>query len=449
MNRKMNRLIRIMLVAGGVSSAGFLYGQQAPDTTGSLTLGQCINYALKHQPAINRARIGMDIARATNAINRSGWLPQVYITGTLTHYDELPTSFVDSAGTGKQIRQRTGVVNTAVPSLSVTQAIFSPALAYAVRTARLITEQAQESTDSSQISLIANVSKSFYNVLLTLAQIDVLRQDTARLAKNDSDTYHQYIGGIVDETDFDEATISLNNSRAQLKQAVENVYPQYAALKQAMGFPPEQQFNVSFDTLRMMQDISFDTTQALDYAKRIEYKQLQTVRDIQHEVTGYYHSAWLPTVSAFFNYDYSFQNNSMADLFRNAYPYSYIGLSVNMPIFTGFSRIQNERRSRLEEQQLDWSQVELRSEIYSEYSSALASYKGNLYNLTVMRDNAAKAQRVYFIVDLQYKQGVVAYLNVITAESNLISSEIGYINALYQVLSSKIDLEKAMGIITY
>jgi multidrug efflux system outer membrane protein len=48
-------------------------------------------------------------------------------------------------------------------------------------------------------------------------------------------------------------------------------------------------------------------------------------------------------------------------------------------------------------------------------------------------------------VGLQYKQGIVPYLNVITAESNLISSEIGYLNALAQLLSNKIDLEKSMG----
>jgi len=59
------------------------------------------------------------------------------------------------------------------------------------------------------------------------------------------------------------------------------------------------------------------------------------------------------------------------------------------------------------------------------------------------------AKRTYFVVTLQYKQGIVAYLNVITAESNLISSEISYLNALFQVLSNKIDLEKAMGNISY
>ena len=67
----------------------------------------------------------------------------------------------------------------------------------------------------------------------------------------------------------------------------------------------------------------------------------------------------------------------------------------------------------------------------------------------MLQNNVTMAKRVYFVVTLQYKQGIVAYLNVITAESNLIQSEIGYLNALFQLLSSKIDLEKAMGVISY
>ncbi len=103
----------------------------------------------------------------------------------------------------------------------------------------------------------------------------------------------------------------------------------------------------------------------------------------------------------------------------------------------------------MQEQLLDWGQVSLKSEIYTEYTTALANYKGNLYNLYTMQDNVAMAKNVYDIVTLQYQQGVVAYLNVITAESNLITSQIGYLNALFQVLSNKVDLQKAMGIIYY
>ena len=343
---------------------------------------------------------------------------------------------------------KTGVINTAIPELTATQTIFNPQLLYAAKAAPLFIRQAQQNSDSTQIDVVANVSKAFYTLLQTLEQISVLKEDTARLNRNVSDTYHQYKGGLVDETDWDEAVITLNNSLAQLKQANENVIPEYAALKQLMGFPPQDQFNVSFDTAQMRTDIGFDTTQELAFDKRIEFQQLQTQKMLQQRTTDYYKLAYLPTLSAFYDYDYEFQSNSASNLFSKAYPYSIIGLQLNIPIFTGFSRVRSVHRSKLQEGLLDWEEVGLKSEIYTEYTTAMANYKGNLYNLTALQHNEDLARRVYGIVSLQYKQGVVAYLNVITAESNLITAEIGYINALFQLLSSRIDLEKSMGYIT-
>ena len=420
----------------------------AVDSSQFLTLDQCIDYAFKHQPALFQSYINQSITKTTNAISLSGWFPQVNLGGNFTHYNQLPTSFVVDS-TGQAVKQHTGVVNTAVPALTVSQAIFSPSLLYAAKTAKFYVQQSEQITDSTKIELVSSVSKAFYNLLLTLEQINVLREDTARLTKNLNDAYHQYVGGIVDMTDYQEAAISLNNSKAQLKQAVENVIPQYATLKQLMGWPPQNQFNVNFDTAQMKRDISFDTTQELLYEKRIEYQILQTGKTIQHQITDYYRLSFLPTLSGFFNYDFQYENNNLAALYANVYPYSFIGISVNLPIFTGFYRTKNIQRSKLQEQLLDWSQINLKSQIYSEYTTALANYKGNLYNLYTMQDNVAMARNVYDIVSLQYQQGVVAYLNVITAESNLITSQIGYLNALFQVLSNKVDLQKSMGIIYY
>jgi outer membrane protein TolC len=124
-----------------------------------------------------------------------------------------------------------------------------------------------------------------------------------------------------------------------------------------------------------------------------------------------------------------------------------MGLSLTMPIFTGFNRTNNIKRARLQGDLLDWSEVNLKSQIYTEYATALANYKSNYFNLGISKENVSLARRTYDIVALQYQQGVVPYLNVITAESNLITSEISYQNALFQVLSSKIDLQKSMGFI--
>ncbi len=427
-----------------------------------MTLKQCIDYAMIHQPALNKSLINVDIAKTTNAINLSAWLPQANANGNLIHYIQQSNANISTGvgtggtttgstgtGTGSTTNVRSSYSNTFIPELAITQAIVSPNLLYAAKTAPLLVKQAQQVTDSTKIYLVSAVSKSFYNVLLTLQQINVLKEDTTRLGKNLRDTYHQYKGGIVDETDYLQATITLNNSRAQLKQANENIVPQYAALKQLMGYEPDKDFNVSIDTVQMMNDIQIDTTRQLEYEKRIEYQQIKTRKDLQLQLSSYYRYQFLPTVSGFFNYSAQFANNNFPSLLSKAYPSSLVGLSISIPIFTGFARLHNLHKSHLQEQLIGWDEADLKLQLHKEYATGLADYRSNLYSFNIQQKNVAMAKRVYFVVDLQYKQGIVAYLNVITAETNLITAEINYTNALFQLLSSKIDLEKAMGDITY
>jgi outer membrane protein TolC len=427
-----------------VSIAGIAQTQAGADS--ALTLDECVAYALKHEPMINMAIVNVAITRANNRIATSGWLPQVNATANLTHYNSLPTAFVTNNGT--PVTQKTGVVNTFTPLLTATQTIFNPSLLYAVHAAPLYVKQAQQVTDSTQIEIIAAVSKSFYSLLNTLYQIDVLKEDTARLAKNVSDTYHQFVSGVADKTNYDEAVISLNNSLYSLRQAIESIRPEYAQLKQVMGYTPAQQFNVVYDTLQMKNDIVFDTTMALDMTKRPEYQYLQTTKRLQLETVNYYKEAWIPTVGAFFDYEPEFESNKFSNLFSQAYPFNYMGLSVSVPIFTGFARTQNIKKARLQYDLLDWQEVELKSQIWTDYTTAIANYKSNLYNLQVSQENTDLAKETYDIVYRQYMQGVVPYLNVITAESNLVTSELTYETSLFSVLSSKIDVEKSMGIIT-
>ena len=168
----------VFTVAGWIciSMGAFAQTGNGQDTAGTLTLDQCVDYALKHQPIINQAIIGQAIVKATNAINTSGWLPQAGISGNLTHYLSLPTNFIKNSGTGAVTQQKTGVINTFTPVLSVTQTIFNPALLYASKSASLYVRQAEQFTDSARIDIVAAVSKTFYSLLLTL-----LRQDYEKI----------------------------------------------------------------------------------------------------------------------------------------------------------------------------------------------------------------------------------------------------------------------------
>ncbi len=439
---------RILFIIAGITYSVFSVHAQnkRPDTIPSLNLDQCIAYGLENQPSVLQSTIGITIAKKSNFIALSTWLPQVNAGADYYHYFQLPTGFSTNAE-GAPVPIRTGIYNSVNPEITVSENLFSPGLLYAASSAHLIVQQARQANDSSKISLVANLSTAFYNLLNTLEQINVLKEDTAEFAKNQRDAYHQYIGGIVDKTDYEEASITLNNAKAQLKQAIENVVPEYATLKQQMGFPPEKQFNVNFDTAQMVREIVIDTTQQLQYKNRIEYQLLETQRGLQEQSINYYRFQFLPTLSAFYTYDYEYESNVPSSLFSQAYPYSYIGASLTIPLFTGFGRIENVQKAKLQGQILELSEINLKSIIYEQYTTATANYKSNIYNMAEQRQNVAMAKDVYGIVSVQYKQGIVPYLNVITAEDNLTSSEINYLNSLFQVLLSKVELEKATGTI--
>ena len=75
----------------------------------------------------------------------------------------------------------------------------------------------------------------------------------------------------------------------------------------------------------------------------------------------------------------------------------------------------------------------------------LPNYKASLSNYLAVKENVLLAQEVYDVIQLQYRSGIKTYLEVITSETDLRTAQINYFNALYQVLSSKIDVQKSLG----
>ena len=91
----------------------------------------------------------------------------------------------------------------------------------------------------------------------------------------------------------------------------------------------------------------------------------------------------------------------------------------------------------------------LTSQIKTEYEVALANYQSSLFEWEAIRENMELAENVYNIIKLQYDEGIKAYVDLIVAESDLRTAQINHLNAVYQVLESKLDLKKALGIIEY
>jgi outer membrane protein TolC len=154
-------------------------------------------------------------------------------------------------------------------------------------------------------------------------------------------------------------------------------------------------------------------------------------------------------VSAGAGYSLNYLNPRFSGLYSNNFPQSYAGLTVNVPIFQGTQRTQNIRIAELQLTRIDWDVVNLQNSINTQYTEAVATYKSNLNNYYVQRENLNLARDVFNTIELQYRSGIKAYLDLITSETDLRTAQVNYSDALYQVLSSKLDVEKALGTIKY
>lgn len=402
-------------------------------------LETCVQYALTHQPAFQQSIIDQQIVNAEIKTRLADWYPQVGLDYTLQHYFKTP----------KYSTTGISVQNFSSAYFGATQNIFNPDVLLASKTAGNVRMQSKQLTENDKIYLVLNVSKAFYDVLLSQQQINLVDQDITRLSRSVKDAYSQYQAGVVDKTDYKRAQISLNNAQAEKKQYEESLTAKFSVLKLLMGYPQEASFNLLYDSAKQESEIYIDTLQQVNYNNRIEYKILETQKSLLQSNLQYYKWSYLPSVSAFANYNLVYANNNFGKLYSHDFPSSYAGLTLSFPIFQGGKRTWQIRGANLELDRLNYNFTSLRDSIQSEYTQALATYKSYLNDYHVQHDNLDLANDVYNTIYLQYKAGVKTYLDVIIAESDLRTTQVNYLNALYQVLSSKLDVEKALGTLTY
>ena len=435
---------RLFISSGFSLFVLFASAQKAQqDTLANATLQACVQFALKHYPLVQQSLLDEQITNRQIKSKLADWYPQVNVNATYNDYFQLPV-VAFNGGTVKS-----GAYNTSQVGFSLSQNLFTRDVLLALKTKNDVMTNSRQQTVFNKIDVTVNVSKAFYDVLLTMKQIDVLNDDIVRLERNLKDAFNQYRGGLVDKTDYKRATISLNNSRAEKKANEEALKAKYQVLKQLMGYTAPDSLHLVYDSAQMESEVYVDTLTPVDYTKRIEYQQLSTQKRLQQADVKYEKWSYIPTVTAGAGYNLNYLSNRFSNLYSDNFPSSYAGLTVAFPIFQGTKRQQNIRIAELQLTRIDWDIINLQTAISTQYAQALATYKSNLNNYHVLRENLDLARDVFNTIELQYRSGVKAYLDLITAETDLRAAQSNYSDALYQVLSSKLDVEKALGTVTY
>lgn len=421
----------------------WIFGQKKDSLLQEASLNNVIGYALEHQPAVLQAKLDESITHQTIKGKLADWYPQINFLYNYQHTMDLQSSIIG----GNVVKF--GTSNISSMQLNGTQTLFNRDVLLAGKTASTVQAQSGQMAERARIDMVVNVTKAFYDLLATAQQIKVGQEDIIRLQRSLRDATNQYKAGVADKTDYKRATILLKNALAGLKTNEEQLKYKQEYLKALIGYPTGAKLDISYDTLQMESEVEIDTLQQLDYTRNIDYKILFAQKELQKANLAYSKWAYIPSANLFGSYILNFQNNILQDLYVNQYPFSYFGASLNFPVFQGGKRRTKVQEQRLTLQRVDLDMQNLQNSLNTEYTRALAAYKSNLVNYLALKDNVELAKEVYDVIQQQYKSGVRAYLDVTVAETDLRTARINYFNALYLVLASKMDIQRALGQINY
>ncbi|MGV8879190.1 MAG: TolC family protein [Sphingobacteriaceae bacterium] len=438
-------ILLLLMASGRIASA-----QSLPDSTFSLTLQDCINYAYEHQDSMKNARL--DIKSAAYKVKETIGigLPQINGSAQLMDYIKIPTTllpgeFFNQPGTF--IPVKFGVKYQSTTALELNQLLFDGSYIVGLQASKTYKELSQRSFTRTKIQTNVSVTKAYYQVLVSDEQIGLLDANINQLKQQLRETQAQNKSGFVEKIDVDRLTVQFNNLATTRENTVRLLALNYQVLKFQMGMPVESKL-VLLDKISDVQldnplEVAVQDTGA--YHNRIEFNLVETQKKLYELDLKRIKSQFLPSLSAFANTSLSFQDNRFSNLYSQNYPSTYIGVRLNLPIFSGFQKINQVRQADITVQQTQNSLNNLKNALNLEANKSRIFFINSLQSFRNQKNNQELAREVLRVTKIKYEQGVGSSIEVTQAQTALEDADNKYIQALYDALISKVDLEKSTG----
>lgn len=432
--------------------AGFSAKAQLADTVAAFTLQEAIDYAQIHQSAILNAKIDEEIARNTVKKTVGIGLPQVNANVNFQDFIKVPTNLLPGEFFGKpgeMIPVRFGVKYQSSAGVELSQLLFDGTYLVGLQASKTFKELSTKSLQRSRIETAVAVTKAYYSVLVSNEQLNLLDANIVRLKKSLKDTEALFKNGFVEKIDLDRLTVLNNNLETERGNVINLLDLNLHLLKFQMGMNINSSLTLkdSISGLNVEESLALSDTTA--YKSRIEYSLLETQKKLNELDLKRYKSQYLPSIGAFGSTTRSLQSNTFNELFDRSFPMTVIGFRISVPIISGGIRNYQVRNARLEVKKTENNLINLRNGINLEVEQAKTVYRNGFRSLENQKRNMALAQEVLRVTKVKYEQGVGSSIEVTTAETSLKESQNNYINALYELLINKVNLDKALGKITY
>lgn len=421
-----------------------------------LKLADALTYALENNPSAKNARLELLISKATIKETTAQGLPQLNGSYNLDYNPKIPVVFLpnqppfgDPSIPSDVIPARFGVSYSSGLGVSVSQMIFDGSFFVGLRAAKTLLELTNKDLKKVEIDVIENVKKAYFGVLVNQQRIRLAEANLARIDTLLKETSLLQEAGFVEKIDVSRVQVQRNNTYTQVQRSLTALDISKQILKLQMGMPMEYELILAESLEELSTKEEMLNLLGEDGVERVELEQVATQLTLAGLDLKNNHSQYMPRINFVGNARRSGAGNDLDRVFSqvNWFGSSLIGVSMSVPIFDGFAKAARIQKNRVQINQLENQRNFLKESFKNELSATKATLKNDLSLLKVQEENLQLAKEVYQIARIKYKEGVGSNLEVVEADAALIQAEINYLGAIYDGLISKINLEKALGLL--
>ena len=339
-----------------------------------------------------------------------------------------------------------GLDNTYSMGFSASLPIIAPQLWKSVEITSIDVQNAMEAARSSRLSLINEVQKAYYNVLLCQDSYNVLRSQYDN-AKLNAETYaSQYAQGTASEYDVLRSEVAVRNIEPTLLQTENAVKLSKLQLKVLMGIDVDINIVID-DKLENYEQDMYSVTMNINGSieNYTDLRQLDLQTKMLQKTATLQKFAYIPTLAAQFNYNWiSMSDGGMFDNFRFN-PYSTLAVALNIPIFSGGSRYYKVKQAEATVAQMGFQRDNLVRALDMQVEAQLDAITKSVKQIDSNKLGVQQAEKAYKIMQKSFEIGSATFVTLNDAELALTRARLAYSQAIYDFLAGVSDVKKLLG----
>ena len=340
-----------------------------------------------------------------------------------------------------------GRLNTLNGGVTAAMPIINAQLWKGIRISGLDVELAVEKARASRLDMVTQVKNAFFGTLFAKEAFNVYKEVYENAVENYNETKKKFDSQKVSEFELIRAKTSVANAIPNVYNAESSVILALWQLKAVLGVDLDMNLDIAGELEDWSQEMFYDIHQhdSISLANNTTMKQLaiQTEQLAQNIKLQKY--ACIPSLALAFNFSMNTMANDVNFSEFRWTPYSYIGLSLNIPVFAGGKRHQAIRQAKNQYQQVQLQVDNTERQLKIAIRQNLNTMETNMKSYYAAQDAVAAAQKAYDIAEAAYKVGRSTLIELNDAQLALTQSQLAQSQAVYNFIVAKTQLEQTLG----